>query len=176
MRLEDFAASITAEHGKVLNEARGEVRRAIDNLDMACAAPSLLQGEASEDVSRGIDELLFRQPIGVCAAIVPFNFPLMIPCWFLPYALVCGNTFVLKASERTPLTARLLFEVLHDLGLPPGVVNLVHGGLDTANHLIDHPGVRAVSFVGSTPCGEGGLRSGGRAREAGAGAGWGQER
>jgi malonate-semialdehyde dehydrogenase (acetylating)/methylmalonate-semialdehyde dehydrogenase len=135
----------------VLNEARGEVRRAIDNLDMACGAPALMQGDASEDVSRGIDELMIRQPVGVCAAIVPFNFPVMIPCWFLPYALVAGNTFVLKASERTPLSAQLLFEELAGLGLPPGVVNLVHGGVDTASALIDHPAVRAVSFVGSTP-------------------------
>jgi malonate-semialdehyde dehydrogenase (acetylating)/methylmalonate-semialdehyde dehydrogenase len=150
-RLEDFAAAITAEHGKVLAEARGEVRRAIDNLDMACGAPSLMQGDASEDVSRGIDEVMIRQPVGVCAAIVPFNFPLMIPCWFLPSALVTGNTFVLKASERTPLTAQLLFQELEGLGLPDGVVNLLHGGVDTANALIDHPAVRAVSFVGSTP-------------------------
>jgi malonate-semialdehyde dehydrogenase (acetylating) / methylmalonate-semialdehyde dehydrogenase len=149
-RLEDFARSITLENGKVLTEARGEVRRAIDNMDMACGSPVLLQGRCAEDVSAGIDELLLRQPVGVCAAIVPFNFPLMIPCWFLPYALACGNTFVLKASERTPLTAVLLFEVLHELGLPPGVVNLVQGGAGTAEVLIDHPSVSAVSFVGST--------------------------
>jgi malonate-semialdehyde dehydrogenase (acetylating)/methylmalonate-semialdehyde dehydrogenase len=149
--VEDLARSITQEHGKTLAEARGEVRRAIDNVEMACGAPSLLQGAFAEDVSGGVDEMLIRQPVGVSVAIVPFNFPLMIPCWFLPYAVACGNPFVLKASERTPRTAVLLFELLDTLDLPPGVVNLVHGDASTAELLIDHPTVRAVSFVGSTP-------------------------
>lgn len=149
--VEDLARSITHEHGKTLAEARGEVRRAIDNVEMACGAPALLQGDFAEDVSSGVDEMLIRQPVGVAAAIVPFNFPLMIPCWFLPYAVACGNPFVLKASERTPRTAVLLFEILDALELPPGVVNLVHGDAATAELLIDHPNVRAVSFVGSTP-------------------------
>jgi malonate-semialdehyde dehydrogenase (acetylating)/methylmalonate-semialdehyde dehydrogenase len=149
-RAEELARSITIEHGKVLSEARGEVRRAIDNVDQACGIPSQLQGRFAEDVSSTVDELLIRQPVGVVAAIVPFNFPLMIPCWFLPYAIACGNPLVLKASERTPLTAGLLFEILDSLGLPAGVVSLVHGGAATSNHLIDHPGIRAVSFVGST--------------------------
>ena len=149
--LEALAHCITLEHGKLLEEARGEVRRAIDNIDMACGTPALLQGRFSEDIARGVDETLIRQPLGVCAAIVPFNFPLMIPCWFLPYAIACGNPFVLKASERTPRTASMLFDLLAQLDLPDGVVNLVHGGAGTAEAIIDHPEVRAVSFVGSTP-------------------------
>jgi malonate-semialdehyde dehydrogenase (acetylating) / methylmalonate-semialdehyde dehydrogenase len=149
--LEALARCITEEHGKLLNEARGEVRRAIDNVEMACGTPTHLQGMFSEDIASGIDETMIRQPVGVCAAIVPFNFPLMIPCWFLPYAIACGNPFILKASERTPRSATLLFELLETLDLPPGVVNLVHGGAETAEALISHPDVRAVSFVGSTP-------------------------
>jgi malonate-semialdehyde dehydrogenase (acetylating)/methylmalonate-semialdehyde dehydrogenase len=150
-RSEDLARSITIEHGKVLAEARGEVRRAIDNIDQACGTPALLQGRFAEDISHGVDEALIRQPVGVCAAIVPFNFPLMIPCWFLPYAIACGNPFVLKTSERTPRTATLLFELLDELSLPPGVVGLVHGDVRTSELLIDHPDVKAISFVGSTP-------------------------
>ena len=150
-RIEDLARCITEEHGKLLAEARGEIRRAIDNVEMACGTPANLQGRFAEDIARGVDEMLVRQPIGVCAAIVPFNFPLMIPCWFLPYAIACGNPFVLKASERTPRTAVLLFELLDLLDLPPGVVGLVQGGAETAGLLIDHPDVRAISFVGSTP-------------------------
>lgn len=150
-RIEDLARCITEEHGKLLAEARGEIRRAIDNVEMACGTPANLQGRFAEDIARGVDEMLVRQPIGVCAAIVPFNFPLMIPCWFLPYAIACGNPFVLKASERTPRTAVLLFELLDSLDLPPGVVSLVHGGAETAELLIDHTDVRAISFVGSTP-------------------------
>lgn len=150
-RMEELARSITLEHGKLIAEARGEVRRAIENVDMACCTPVLLQGRTAEDISAGVDEALIRQPVGVCAAIVPFNFPLMIPCWFLPYAIGCGNTFILKASERTPCTAEFLFSLLDEIGLPPGVVNLIHGGLATAEMLIEHPKVRAISFVGSTP-------------------------
>jgi len=150
-RFDDLARSITIEHGKVLAEAHGEVRRAIDNIDQACGTPALLQGRFAEDISHGVDEALIRQPVGVCAAIVPFNFPLMIPCWFLPYAIACGNPFVLKTSERTPRTAMLLFELIDGLGLPPGVVGLVHGDARTAELLIDHPEVKAISFVGSTP-------------------------
>jgi malonate-semialdehyde dehydrogenase (acetylating)/methylmalonate-semialdehyde dehydrogenase len=150
-QIEELARCITIEHGKVLGESRGEVRRAIDNVDMACGTPVHLQGVFAEDISAGIDEAMIRQPIGICVGIVPFNFPLMIPCWFLPYAIACGNPFILKASERTPMTAELLFELLDSLGLPPGVVSLVHGDASTAESLIDHPDVRAVSFVGSTP-------------------------
>jgi malonate-semialdehyde dehydrogenase (acetylating)/methylmalonate-semialdehyde dehydrogenase len=150
-RTEDLARCITEEHGKVLSEARGEVRRAIDNVEMACGTPANLQGRFAEDIACGVDEMLIRQPVGVCLAIAPFNFPIMIPCWFLPYAVACGNPFVLKASERTPRTAELLFELLDALDFPPGVVSLVHGGVATSEILIDHPDVRAVSFVGSTP-------------------------
>jgi malonate-semialdehyde dehydrogenase (acetylating)/methylmalonate-semialdehyde dehydrogenase len=149
--VEDLSRCITTEHGKVLAESRGEVRRAIDNIDMACGTPVHLQGVFAEDISAGIDEAMIRQPVGICVGIVPFNFPLMIPCWFLPYAIACGNPFILKASERTPLTAELLFDLLDSVGLPPGVVSLVHGDATTAELLIDHPEVRAVSFVGSTP-------------------------
>jgi malonate-semialdehyde dehydrogenase (acetylating) / methylmalonate-semialdehyde dehydrogenase len=148
---EELASIITTEHGKTIVESRGEVRRALDNIEMACGTPALMQGRFAEDITSGIDELLVRQPVGVCAAIVPFNFPLMIPCWFLPYALACGNTFILKASERTPMTATRLFELMDTIGLPPGVVNLVHGDAETSRHLIEHPEVRAISFVGSTP-------------------------
>lgn len=148
--LEDLAHCITSEHGKLLSEARGEVRRAIDNVDMACGMPAQLQGFFAEDIASGVDEAMMRQPVGVCAAIVPFNFPLMIPCWFLPYAIACGNPFILKASERTPRTASMLFDLLAALDLPPGVVSLVHGGQEAAEALIDHPDVRAISFVGST--------------------------
>jgi malonate-semialdehyde dehydrogenase (acetylating) / methylmalonate-semialdehyde dehydrogenase len=150
-RIDVLARCMTEEHGKVFGEARGEVRRAIDNVEMACGAPANLQGCFAEDIASGVDEMLIRQPVGVCAAIVPFNFPLMIPCWFLPYAIACGNPFVLKASERTPRTAELLFELLDSLELPPGVVTLLQGGLSTSEALIDHPDVRAISFVGSTP-------------------------
>jgi malonate-semialdehyde dehydrogenase (acetylating)/methylmalonate-semialdehyde dehydrogenase len=148
---EELASIITTEHGKTVTESRGEVRRALDNIEMACGTPALMQGRFAEDISSGIDELLVRQPVGVCAAIVPFNFPLMIPCWFLPYSIACGNTFILKASERTPLAATRLFELMEDIGLPPGVVNLVHGDAETSKCLIEHPEVRAISFVGSTP-------------------------
>jgi malonate-semialdehyde dehydrogenase (acetylating)/methylmalonate-semialdehyde dehydrogenase len=148
--LEAIARQITLECGKTLDEARGEMQRAIENVEVACGAPSLLQGKISEDIARGIDETLLRQPVGVCAAVTPFNFPGMIPFWFLPYAIACGNTFILKSSERVPLTMRLVFELLEGIGLPPGVLNLVNGGKAAVEALLDHPGVRAISFVGST--------------------------
>jgi malonate-semialdehyde dehydrogenase (acetylating) / methylmalonate-semialdehyde dehydrogenase len=149
--LESLARCVTEEHGKLINEARGEVRRAIDNVEMACGTPANLQGLFAEDIASGVDETMIRQPLGVSVAIVPFNFPLMIPCWFLPYAIACGNSFILKASERTPRSAGMLFELLAMLDLPPGVVSLVQGGADTAGALIEHPDVHSVSFVGSTP-------------------------
>lgn len=147
---EELAAMITRECGKTLTEARGEVQRGIENTEMACAAPLLLQGYNNEDIVRGIDEHMFRQPLGVVAAITPFNFPAMIPLWFLPYAIACGNCFILKPSERVPLTSVRLFELLHQTGLPAGVAQLVHGGQSAVDVLIDHPEVRAISFVGST--------------------------
>src|SRR5579863_6866552 len=149
--LEDFGRLITQENGKTLAEAKGEMRRAIENVEVACGIPSLMQGYNLEDVAHGIDETMIRQPLGVVAAITPFNFPGMIPFWFLPYAIACGNTLVLKPSERVPLTMRLAFELLGKTGLPKGVVNLVNGGKTVVDALIDHPKVRAISFVGSTP-------------------------
>ncbi|MGH9416647.1 MAG: CoA-acylating methylmalonate-semialdehyde dehydrogenase [Terriglobales bacterium] len=147
---EDLARTITLECGKTLAESRAELRRGIENVEAACGIPLLLQGQSGEDIAAGIDELMWRQPLGVVAAITPFNFPAMIPLWFLPWAIACGNTFVLKPSERVPLSAVRLIEVFAATGLPPGVVNLAHGGVETVGALCDHPQVRAVSFVGST--------------------------
>jgi malonate-semialdehyde dehydrogenase (acetylating)/methylmalonate-semialdehyde dehydrogenase len=147
----DLARIITQENGKTLAEAKGELRRAIENVEVACGIPMMMQGYNLEDVARGIDETMIRQPLGVIAAITPFNFPGMIPFWFLPYAIATGNTFVLKPSERVPLTMRRAFELLDQAGLPKGVVNLVNGGKPAVDALLDHPQVRAISFVGSTP-------------------------
>jgi malonate-semialdehyde dehydrogenase (acetylating)/methylmalonate-semialdehyde dehydrogenase len=142
---------ITEENGKTFAEAKAELRRAIENVEVACGIPMMMQGYNLEDVARGIDEFMIRQPLGVVAAITPFNFPGMIPFWFLPYAIATGNTFILKPSERVPLTMRRTFELLEQTGLPKGVVNLVNGGKAVVNALLDHPKVRAISFVGSTP-------------------------
>jgi malonate-semialdehyde dehydrogenase (acetylating) / methylmalonate-semialdehyde dehydrogenase len=149
--LDELGRILTEENGKTIAEAKAEFRRAIENVEVACGIPVMMQGYNLEDVARGIDEIMIRQPLGVVAAIVPFNFPGMIPFWFFPYAVACGNTFVLKPSERVPLTMRRTFELLEQTGFPKGVVNLVNGGKDVANTLIDHPKVRAISFVGSTP-------------------------
>ena len=149
--LDELSRIITEENGKTFTEAKAEFRRAIENVEVACGIPMMMQGYNLEDVARGIDETMIRQPLGVVAAIVPFNFPGMIPFWFLPYAIACGNTFIVKPSERVPLTMRRVFELLEGAGLPKGVVNLVNGGRDVSNGLIDHPKVRAISFVGSTP-------------------------
>src|SRR5690242_8549666 len=148
--LEELARIITLENGKTLGEAKGELRRAIENVEVACGIPTMMQGYNLEDVARGIDETMIRQPLGVVAAITPFNFPGMIPFWFLPYAIACGNTLVMKPSERVPLTMRRAFELLEQTGLPKGVVNLVNGGKSAVDTLLDHPKVRAISFVGST--------------------------
>jgi malonate-semialdehyde dehydrogenase (acetylating)/methylmalonate-semialdehyde dehydrogenase len=147
---EDLARTITMECGKTLAESRGEMRRAIENVEVACGAPILIQGYNSEDIAAGIDEMMIRQPLGVCAIIAPFNFPGMIPFWFLPYAIACGNTLVVKPSERVPFTMQKVFAMLDSLKLPPGVVNLVNGGRETVNAILDHPAIRAVSFVGSS--------------------------
>ncbi len=148
--LDELARSITNECGKIYSEATGELRRAIENTEVACGIPVLMQGRNNEDIAPGIDEHLVRQPLGVVAAITPFNFPGMIPFWFLPYAVATGNCFILKPSERVPITSARIFELLETAGFPPAVVQMVHGGPDTVNAILDHPGIRAVSFVGST--------------------------
>ena len=148
-RIDELAASVTRESGKVLSDARAEISRSIEVLEVACAAPMTMQGRILEGVARGINTETIRQPIGVCAAITPFNFPAMVPMWFLPFAIVCGNTFVLKPSQQVPLTSELMFHIFEEIGLPRGVVNLVHGAHDAVNAILDSPGIRAVSFVGS---------------------------
>ena len=148
---DEIARTTTLENGKTLAESKAELQRGVENVEVACGIPTLMQGYNLEDVSSGIDEIMIRQPLGVVAAITPFNFPAMIPLWFLPYAIACGNTFILKPSERVPLTARKIFELLHETGLPRGVVNLVVGAKPAVDALLHHPDVRAISFVGSTP-------------------------
>ena len=150
-RREELARSVTSEMGKTIGDARAEVARMIEMVEAACAVPTTMQGRIIEDVSRNVDAETVRQPVGVCAAIVPFNFPAMVPFWFLPFAIACGNTFVLKPSEQVPLTQQIAFEVLDTLDLPPGVVNLVNGGREVVEGILDHPGIDAVSFVGSAP-------------------------
>jgi malonate-semialdehyde dehydrogenase (acetylating)/methylmalonate-semialdehyde dehydrogenase len=149
--IDDLARTITRENGKTFTEAKAEFRRAIENVEVACGIPMMMQGYNLEDVARGIDEFMIRQPLGVVAAITAFNFPGMIPFWFLPYAVACGNTLIVKPSERVPLTMKLAFELLEKCGLPPGVANIVNGGKSVVDTLIDHPDVKAISFVGSTP-------------------------
>ena len=149
--LEELAAIVTRHHGKTLEEARGEVRRGIEVVDFACGAPTLLQGRTLRDVSAGVDQDLYRYPVGVCAGIPPFNFPVMIPLWMFPLSVVAGNTFVLKPSERTPLGGVRLAELFLETGFPAGVLNVVHGAAATVDALLAHPGVSAISFVGSAP-------------------------
>jgi malonate-semialdehyde dehydrogenase (acetylating) / methylmalonate-semialdehyde dehydrogenase len=148
---EDLAAIITRHHGKTLDESRGEVRRGIEVVDFACGAPTLLQGRTLRDVSSGVDQDLYRYPVGVCAGIPPFNFPVMIPLWMFPLAVVAGNTFVLKPSERTPLGGQRLAEIFLEAGFPEGVLNVVHGAREAVDALLVHPNVQAISFVGSAP-------------------------
>jgi malonate-semialdehyde dehydrogenase (acetylating)/methylmalonate-semialdehyde dehydrogenase len=150
-RSDDLARSVTTEMGKTIADARAEVARMIEMVEAACAIPTTMQGRILEDVSRNIDAETVRQPVGVCAAIVPFNFPAMVPFWFLPFAIACGNAFVLKPSEQVPLTQQIAFEELDALGLPAGVVNLVNGGRAVVEGILDHPGIDSVSFVGSAP-------------------------
>src|SRR5712671_2576981 len=149
--LDDCARTITQENGKTFVEAKAEMRRSIENVEVACGIPMMMQGYNLEDVARGIDETMIRQPVGVVAAITPFNFPGMIPFWFLPYAIACGNCFILKPSEKVPMTMSRVFELIDQLGLPPGVVSLVNGAKETVDALLNHPAVRAISFVGSSP-------------------------
>lgn len=147
---EEIAETLTTEQGKTIDEARGEVRRMIENVEHSTAATTLQSGYCLEDIARGIDCAGYRQPIGVFAGIVPYNFPAMVPWWFLPYAVVTGNTYVVKPSEQVPMTQTKIFEILDDVGLPEGVVNMVHGSRDVVNGILDHPGIAGVSFVGAT--------------------------
>ena len=149
-QFEEIAQIITQECGKTIGESRGEMRRAIENVEVACGIPNMMLGDFSEDIASGIDEFMVRQPLGVCAIIAPFNFPGMIPFWFLPYAIACGNTVIVKPSEKVPLTMVKVFELLAQLDLPTGVVNMVNGGKTAVDTLLTHPKVRAISFVGST--------------------------
>ncbi|MGH2427455.1 MAG: CoA-acylating methylmalonate-semialdehyde dehydrogenase [Candidatus Limnocylindria bacterium] len=146
---EELIRLVTTENGKIYSDAAGEVRRGIEVVDFACGMPTLMMGTNLDNISKGIDSELVRFPVGVCAGITPFNFPFMVPLWMYPIALAAGNTFVLKPSERTPLTAIRVIEILMETGLPKGVMNIVHGGVDAVNGLLTHPGVDAVSFVGS---------------------------
>jgi malonate-semialdehyde dehydrogenase (acetylating)/methylmalonate-semialdehyde dehydrogenase len=149
--LEDVACTVTMECGKTLEEARGEIRRAIENVEVACGIPTLMQGWVSEDIASGIDETMLRQPVGVAAVIAPFNFPGMIPFWFMPYALACGNTCLIKPSEKVPLTMQKIIPLIEAAGFPNGVVNVVNGAKEAVDAILDHPIIKAISFVGSTP-------------------------
>ncbi len=149
--IDELSRTITKENGKTFTEAKAEMRRTIENVEVACGIPMMMQGHNLEDVARGIDEMMIRQPLGVAAIITPSNFPGMTPFWFLPYAIATGNTVVLKPSERVPLTMQRVIPLFEKAGLPKGVLNLVNGGRTAAETLIDHPKVRAISFVGSTP-------------------------
>jgi malonate-semialdehyde dehydrogenase (acetylating)/methylmalonate-semialdehyde dehydrogenase len=148
---QELTQIVTRECGKTLAESEGELKRGLENVEVATGIPSLMLGSNLEDIASGIDELMIRQPVGIVAAITPFNFPGMIPLWFLPYAVACGNTLILKPSEKTPMTMGRILELVEAAGFPSGVVNLVHGGPAAVDALIDHPAVRAISFVGSTP-------------------------
>jgi len=148
---DELAEILVRDHGKTKSEALGELRRGIENVEVACGIPTTMQGGFLENAAPGIDEVAVRQPLGVFAAITPFNFPGMIPLWFLPYAVACGNAFILKPSERDPLVPQRLFELVDEAGFPDGVVSLVNGGPDTVNAILAHPDVAGVSFVGSTP-------------------------
>lgn len=149
---EELAQLVTLDHGKTLEDARGEVRRAIENVEVACGIPTLMMGYGLEDgAARGIDEHAIRQPLGVFAAVVPFNFPLMVPFWFWPYAVACGNTYIIKPSEQDPLPLVRIFELLDQCGFPPGVINLVQGTRDAVDAILDEPRIQGVSFVGSSP-------------------------
>lgn len=148
--INELSKTITLESGKTFAEAKAEWIRAIENVENACGIPALMQGDFSEDIATGIDEYMIRQPLGVCACISPFNFPGMIPFWFLPYAIACGNTFIIKPSEKVPLTMTKVMELIDQLNLPAGVVNMVHGGKVVVDSLLEHPVIKAISFVGSS--------------------------
>jgi len=151
---EEMSRILVQEEGKLIDEARGEIRRAIENVEVAAGIPSLMMGYNVEDVAEGIDEDCIRQPLGVFCMIAPFNFPVLAPLWFMPYAVACGNTYVLKPSEQAPLSQNKIFELIHEAGFPPGVVNLVNGSKDVVDTILEHPDVKGVSFVGSTRVGK----------------------
>ncbi len=148
---ESLAEIITKESGKTSAEAIGEIQRAIENVEVACGTPMLMSGDIIEDIATGIDEMMIRQPVGVAACITPFNFPSMIVFWFLPYAIATGNAFIVKPSEKVPLTMMKIFELIDQLDIPKGVLNMVHGGKDSVDAILEHPEIKAISFVGSTP-------------------------
>ncbi len=167
----ELAALITAEHGKVFTDAEGEVTRGMEVVEFACGIPQLLKGEYSEQVGTGVDMYSMRQPIGVCAGITPFNFPAMVPMWMFPVAIACGNTFILKPSERDPSASLMIARLLKEAGLPDGVFNVVQGDKVAVDALLTHPQVSAVSFVGSTPIAKYIYETAACARQARAGAG-----
>jgi malonate-semialdehyde dehydrogenase (acetylating)/methylmalonate-semialdehyde dehydrogenase len=148
--LDAISRLITDECGKTYEEAKAEMRRAIENVEVAGGIPMMTQGAFSEDIAPGIDETMIRQPVGVCATIAPFNFPGMIPFWYLPYALACGNTYIVKPSEKVPMTMQFIFGLIEKLGLPKGVINLVNGAKESVDAILDHPAIRGITFVGST--------------------------
>lgn len=148
--LDEMSMTITNECGKTFEESKAEMVRAIENVEIACGIPMLIKGEVSEDIAPGIDEMLLRQPVGVCATICPFNFPGMIPFWYLPYAIACGNTYIIKPSEKVPMTMQYIFSLIHQIGLPKGVVNLVNGAREVAEAILVHPIIRGITFVGSS--------------------------
>src|SRR6185369_4395618 len=152
--IDELAAIVTAEHGKVLADARGEVIRGREVVEFACGIPQLLKGEYSDQIGSAVDSWSLRQPVGVCAGITPFNFPVMVPMWMFPVALACGNTFVLKPAERDPSASLFIAELLAQAGLPPGVFNVIHGDHEAVDTLLSDPHVAAISFVGSTPVAE----------------------
>lgn len=148
--MDALARTIVTEAGKTYDEAKGEIVRACENVEVACGIPMMMKGEIAEDIAPGIDEIMLRQPVGVCATICPFNFPGMIAFWYLPYAIACGNTYIIKPSEKVPLTMQLIFELIDQIGLPKGVVNMVNGGKGAVDAILDHPVIRAITFVGSS--------------------------
>jgi len=147
---DEIGRIITVECGKTFAESKAEMVRAIENVEVACGMPMMMKGEVAEDIARGIDEIMLRQPLGVCATISPFNFPGMIPFWYLPYALATGNTYIVKPSEKVSMTMQFIFELIEQVGFPKGVINMVHGAKDAVDGILDHPEIRAITFVGST--------------------------
>jgi len=147
---DEIAKLITNEAGKTFDEAKAEMVRAYENVEVACGMPHLGKGEFVEDIATGIDEIMIRQPVGVCATIAPFNFPGMIPFWYLPYALAAGNTYIVKPSEKVPMTMQYIFKLIEQVGFPKGVINMVNGAKESVDAILDHPAIRAITFVGST--------------------------